>query len=255
MPVSVLVINPNLSVLMTDNLRDLLGPMALEYKVDLTFFTAPAEAPKEIDGEETLRELCRVCLPAVVPLLGDYDLFLVACYLDHPLIYELQKRTLRPVLGIFQALLYAGLESLQGGEQMVILTSNHEWEPILDRAVEHVFATDERLRGRRSLILPTKALNLNVLSLSDPKVYAEIKGIACKLVDATGAKCVLMGCAGLLGVDLKLGAEPELKDVVFVDSVRAGVKLLGQGFGKREALANVDPGFFQRFLLLFRVSC
>ncbi|ODQ78051.1 hypothetical protein BABINDRAFT_92199 [Babjeviella inositovora NRRL Y-12698] len=225
---SVCVINPNSSVSMTENLQVLLLPMAKECHLELAFFTAPEPAPKEIDGLETSRLSTEVCLPVLLPLLDAYDGFLVGCYSDHPLIYELQRRTDKPVLGIFQASLIAGVGMLEKAQKMVILTSNNEWERILDDSLDSVFQVDPQLVGHRNVILPTKALGINVLSLSDPHVYGQIKAKVRDLLTATEATCILLGCAGMSGLDLKLKQEPEFAGVHFVDSVRAGIQLLAR---------------------------
>lgn len=208
-----LIINPNSSQSVTDNLKDILPTPPATH---LTFYTGPPNAPPEIDGPETSRESTEACLPDLLAHHVDhYDGYLVCCYSDHPLIYELRKHTSKPVLGIFQATVtYAVTKS---PEKFGILTSTGSWEPILDIAVDDFFG------AKVPLFTGTVASNIEVLKLSDPKYFKELVARARICVDA-GAKTVLLGCAGLSGLEGKL--EAEFPGVRFIDSVKIGSELL-----------------------------
>ncbi len=208
-----LIINPNSSKSVTDNLEEILP---VPPNTTLKFYTGPPNAPPEIDGPETSRQSTEACFPDLRDHYMDHDGFLVCCYSDHPLIYKLREITKKPVLGIFQAsVTYAVTTS---PSKFGILTSTSSWESILDQAVKGFFGGVDV-----PLFTGTVASNINVLKLGDPKYFKKLVERAKICVDA-GAKTILLGCAGLSGLEKKL--EAEFEDVKFIDSVKFGSELL-----------------------------
>jgi Asp/Glu/hydantoin racemase len=209
-----LIVNPNSSESVTENLQQLLPTPP---STELTFYTGPPEAPPEIDGPETSKKSTEACLPDLLKNYVDhYDGYLICCYSDHPLIYELRNHTEKPVLGIFQAsVIYAMSKS---PSKFGILTSTSSWESILDTAVADFFGS-----VKIPLFTGTVASNINVLKLGDPKYFKKLVEKAQICVEA-GSKTVLLGCAGLSGLEGKL--EAEFQGVRFIDSVKIGSELL-----------------------------
>ncbi|OWB57271.1 isomerase activity protein [[Candida] boidinii] len=242
---SLLIINPNSSKSVTDNLETIVSPIP---GFTFEYFTGPPESPKEIDGSETAHQSTEACLPVLKEkYLDRFDGYLVCCYSDHPLIYELRKLVKVPVLGIFQATVLYSLGYCDINNKFAILTSTNSWEKILDDSLKDFFYGTEKVGGEsvtatgswydyfysfifgsssRSLplfALPTVAANVDVLELQDPKKFEELKGKVQKLVDE-GAKIILLGCAGLSGLDKKF--KHVFPGIKFVDSVAVGVELL-----------------------------
>lgn len=219
----ILIVNPNSSESVTGNLKNiLLAPPQIEFE----FYTAPSLAPKEISGTETSIQSEKIVIEDLSKRedLNSYDGFLICCYSDHPLIYSLAKFTDKPILGIMQAtLLYSLLNP--SIRKLFILTSFSEWGPLLDKGIED-FVGCSNFPG--SKFQRTKALNVSVLSLSDPREYAKIfnrvNTILKEEYSNDNIDCVLLGCAGMAGLDEKLTADfPHIK---FIDSVKAGVEFL-----------------------------
>lgn len=220
---SILIINPNSSVGVTNNLKDILiKPPQVQFE----FYTAPPEAPKEINGNETSILSEKVVLPDLLEkgTIDKHDGFLVCCYSDHPLIHSLGKHTHKPILGIMQAtLLYALLTP--SVSRLFILTSVNEWEPLLDKAITDFVGASEFPTKK---FQKTKGLDVSVLSLSDPEEYSKIstrvKDILNKEYAHDNINCVLLGCAGMAGLDEKLNES--FPEVQFIDSVKVGVEFL-----------------------------
>ncbi|ODV78433.1 uncharacterized protein CANTADRAFT_90781 [Suhomyces tanzawaensis NRRL Y-17324] len=216
--------NPNSSESVSANLAKIL---VAPPNVKFHFYTAPADAPKEISGHETSILSEQVVLPDLLSkdVLSKYDGFLIGCYSDHPLIHSLGKHTHKPILGIMQAtLLYSLLNP--SVTKLFVLTSFNEWEQLLDRGI-----TD--FVGNPTDVFPfgkfqrTQALDISVLSLSDPSEYAKIEtrvNEVLQLYKDDAINCVLLGCAGMAGLDEKLAAS--FPGVLFVDSCKIGVELL-----------------------------
>ncbi|EMG47164.1 DCG1 Protein DCG1 [Candida maltosa Xu316] len=214
----ILVINPNSSHKVTKNLE---ATVVAPEGVKLTFYTAPPDSPLEITPVTSLASETAVLNDfAQSPhLVSDYDAFLVCCYSDHPLVKSLGKLTNKPVMGIMQAtLIYA----LSVNRKSFILTSTSEWEPVLDQAVMDFIGSDsfptkkfERTRG----------LNVNVTNLADTEQFNQIYQTTKSIFeDYNDVGCVLLGCAGMAGLDRKLSEK--FPDIRFVDSVKIGIELL-----------------------------
>lgn len=209
---------------MTDALKPLI-PEIHGFSID--YYTGPPSSPPEIDGYETSRQSTEACFPELKELVDKYDGFLIACYSDHPLIYRLKLICSKTVLGIFQSTVLYSL-TYTPMNKFAILTSNHEWEKILDKSLYEFFngKTDEELDFKSHLpkfAIPTLASNVNVLELKDPAKFKKLQGKVDSLVEK-GAKLILLGCAGLSGLDEKFG--PFYPEVIFVDSVKVGVQLI-----------------------------
>lgn len=219
---SILVINPNSSKKVTDNLKNILvAPPG----INLSFYTGPASAPKEIDGAESLYHSELAVLPDLLEqgLEKKHDGYLVCCYSDHPLVYSLAKKTKAPVLGIMQATLLYTYANARLTKSFV-LTSTSGWNDLLDQGIidfagAGTFPTKKFQR--------TRALDVLVLSLSDPEEFMKITTRVENVLQEykeDSIDCVLLGCAGMSGLDEKLSAR--FPGIVFVDSVKIGVEFL-----------------------------
>lgn len=219
---SILVINPNSSQKVTDNLQKILvAPPGIE----LAFYTAPPAAPKEIDGEATLKLSEEVVLPDLVSknLHKKHLGYLVCCYSDHPLVYSLAKKADAPVLGIMQATLLYSYANARLSKSFV-LTSTSGWNELLDKAIVSFSGADTFPTKK---FQKTRALDVLVLNLSDPQEFKKISDRVETFLDEyrhDNIDCILLGCAGMAGLDEKLSAK--FPGVVFVDSVKIGVEFL-----------------------------
>lgn len=219
---SILVINPNSSQKVTDNLEKILvAPPGIE----LAFYTAPPDAPKEIDGELSLKLSEQAVLPDLLSknLHTKHLGFLVCCYSDHPLVHSLAKKADAPVLGIMQATLLYSYANARLSKSFV-LTSTSGWNNILDKAIVSFSGTDAFPTRK---FQKTRALDVLVLNLSDPQEFKKIIDRVETFLDEyrhDNIDCVLLGCAGMAGLDEKLSAK--FPGIVFVDSVKIGVEFL-----------------------------
>lgn len=219
---SILVINPNSSVHVTENL---IQTVTAPEGVVLHFYTAPAAAPKEIDGHESLIVSEQVALPDILQkgLHTQHDGFLVCCYSDHPLVHSLAAQTDKPVMGIMQAtLLYSYANARL--HKLFVLTSTSGWIATLDQAIT-TFAGSGTFPSKK--FNPTRALDVLVLSLADPAEFNKITTRVDSILSEfkhDHVDCVLLGCAGMAGLDEKLTAL--YPGIVFVDSVKIGVEFL-----------------------------
>lgn len=219
---SILVINPNSSKKVTDNLKTILVPPP---GIELAFYTGPPSAPKEIDGAESLILSEQAVLPDLLSqeLEKKHDGYLVCCYSDHPLVHSLAKKTTAPVLGIMQATLLYSYSNARLTKSFV-LTSTSGWNDLLDKGIVDFAGAGTFPSGK---FQRTRALDVLVLSLSDPeefkKITTRVEAVLHEYA-ADNIDCVLLGCAGMAGLDEKLTAK--FPGIVFVDSVKIGVEFL-----------------------------
>lgn len=219
----ILLVNPNSSEKVSRNMRDVLTPPE---EVDLETYTAPASAPREITGVETSKTSESIVLNDIRNrnIAEKYDGFIVCCYSDHPLIKSLAALSGKPVIGIMQAtLLYALLNpSLQ---KLFILTSTSGWEPILDQGIIDFLGVDEFPIKK---FQKTIGLDIAVTNLANEEEYGKIREKVTHILksqykeDSIG--CVLLGCAGMAGLNTKLSSD--FPGILFVDSVEIALEFL-----------------------------
>jgi Asp/Glu/hydantoin racemase len=211
---SILIINPNSSVSITNRLKEILDPAPdFTYK----FFTAPSTAPEEITNKTSEITSASVCLGALVPLLDQHDAFLIASYSDHPLIYTLKEHTRKPVLGIFQASVLHALA--YGGERFAIITTTNVWKQALDDAILLMLGSHLRHVGT----YPTGLEIVDFINHST-SMYKILSESAIKAV-SNGAKTIILGCAAMSGMD-SLIKDAVGDDIQVIDGVVAGTELL-----------------------------
>lgn len=219
---SILVINPNSSQKVTDNLEKIL---VAPPNIKLSFYTAPPDAPEEIDGEPALIISEKVVLSDLLSkgLQNQYSGFLVCCYSDHPLVYSLAKQTTAPVLGIMHATLLYSYANARLTKSFV-MTSTSGWNDTLDEAIVK-FAGADTFPSKK--FNRTRALDVLVLKLSDPTEFKKITDrveVFLEEYSDDNIDCILLGCAGMAGLDDKLSEK--FPGIVFVDSVKIGVEFL-----------------------------
>ncbi|CAF3330944.1 unnamed protein product [Rotaria sp. Silwood2] len=216
----VLLINPNSSFSMTSTAIKALIGLENFSSSQVDQFTASSTAPSEITSFTTEVISAAACIHNLIPLLEQYDGFLVACFSEHPLVEMLREHTNKPVVGIMEAsLVHATFLGLRFG----ILTTNREWEPLLAKSIHHL-ALDHRCGG-------IKATNISPASLEDAGqdiVNAAMSGAVKELVEQNGCDVIVLGCAGMSGLEstvqqavMCIGSK-----VAVVDAVVAGYEIL-----------------------------
>ncbi|KAK5050973.1 hypothetical protein LTR84_003532 [Exophiala bonariae] len=273
----ILIINPNTSTSMTEALVPLLDSLAYPPGfVKYTFFTSPAtpaeginvakgepepRAIPSINSHEDADESAKFCLPYLQPLLADHDAFLVACYSQHPLVFQLKTLCAaldgpkKYVTGIFEASVLASLaltthepeplvpekdrsRSYQN-ETFGIVSTGKIWEEILGHAVDKFLSLGEQRVGaeRHSRFAGVETTGLNATDLHDlPADQVRVKMIEATkqlLRKSSSVGAICLGCAGMAGLDdaVRQACVEELGEslggrVRIVDGVKAGVSML-----------------------------
>lgn len=228
--VAILVVNPNSTDAMTSSLQSELESLNLPSSYQLDYYTGPAaKSPPSINNQEDAECSTKACIEdfdnKCPDIYNSYNGYLIACYSDHPLVGELQRKISRPgvvVMGIFQASMLYAMNFTSENNKAAILTSGHDWESLLDRAITKFCANDPGFFPATKFI-PTLAAGIPVLDLHKPENYPHLRHCIQQLVD-NDVGIILLGCAGLSSLSKRMKSEfPHLK---FVDSVKVGARLL-----------------------------
>lgn len=250
----ILVVNPNSSRAMTHGMEEALSAMDISDKTELYTYTAPPSSPSSINtGEDVLRssEVVYENLTASRGDLRTYDAVLVACFSVHPLVHKLAHEQgshgLLSVIGIFEASILTALSLLGTSPASSkpatprtwgIVTTGKFWEKHLADGVKTFLgqrdleSSNVKFGGVESTGLDAGDFHSGV----DPAVTREKLKEATKRLLGTGVvDCVVMGCAGMAGLEEiirdaaieKYGKE-EGDRLFIIDGVKAGVGLLEQ---------------------------
>ncbi|KAI5803111.1 Asp/Glu/hydantoin racemase [Geopyxis carbonaria] len=223
---SLLIINPNSTVSMTTALSPTITPL-LPPGTSATYFTAPPGAPPSINDSATEALSTTVCLPLLIPLLQQHDGFLLCCFSAHSLVPALRARTRKPVVGILEAAVFQALSLLPDvAGTFGIVSTGKQWERMLTEAVEELLGGGKRLGG-------VETTGLDADQLEGAEDLEERMREATKRVVGKGVKVVVLGCAGMVGLEKVVG-EAAGEGVRVVDGVKAGVGMLcgmlGRGY-------------------------
>ncbi|KAI0327950.1 hypothetical protein GY45DRAFT_1075315 [Cubamyces sp. BRFM 1775] len=221
-----LVINPNSSTSMTEGLvsalRDLEHPgLVLEY------FNAPRFSPPSINdfttsilsAAHTFNMLNGPNLTATDD--GSWDAYLVACFSDHPLVGMLREHTHKPVLGIFEASI---MQALALGKPFGIVTTGKYWEEALTAGVRRIFGSADL--GGSFVGVQSTGMSAAELHEVSQDVVADRIAVATSQTVARGARTVILGCAGMSGMEDAARKGRSGVDIRIIDAARSGVTTL-----------------------------
>jgi allantoin racemase len=210
-----LVVNPNTSAQMTETIGRAASLAGSLIGVDV-LTVCPSNGPESIEGRFDEIVSAYWTLDCVMQVVDDYDGVVVACYGPHPAIEGIREATSVPTMGIMEAsVLYA----LPLGAQFSIVTTSPRWQPLLLEGVR-ILGVDARCASVRSSGLAV----LDLDRLPHEEVCARLAFEARQAVENDGAEVILLGCAGMAGLQETVALEA---GVPVVDAVWAGVVEVG----------------------------
>ncbi|KUJ17874.1 uncharacterized protein LY89DRAFT_683865 [Mollisia scopiformis] len=244
-----LLINPNSSEEMTENLE----PLITEYPSNtiIDSFTAPRSAPKSINNEKDALESANIVFPEILQFIKQqkYDGYLVACYSLHPLVDMIREAVPRGVYvtGIFEASITTALTltptphlkaDVKQKTTFGIVTTGTAWEKLLAAGVLRVVGLGEMAHATRFKGVESTGLNADELHTAPKEVVTtKMKDATKRLVRDNDVRVICLGCAGMSGLDRivtealieELG-EKDAKEVYVLDGVKAGIGMLENMF-------------------------
>jgi allantoin racemase len=210
-----LVVNPNTSREMTRTIR--LSAEAAAAAIDVEVDTVcPSNGPPSIEGRFDEIVSAYWTLDCVMQVVDRYDGVVVACYGPHAAIEGIREATDVPTMGIMEA---SVLCALPLGSRFGIVTTSPRWQPLLGEGL--------KLLGVESRCASVRSSGLAVLDLDRlprEEVCARLADEARTAVEQDGAEVILLGCAGMAGLQEAVASAVH---VPVVDAVWAGVTMVG----------------------------
>ena len=212
-----LVINPNTSRAMTDTIR-----LSAEHAAELSGLEVdtrcPSLGPESIEGRFDEIVSAYWTLDCVMSALQaePYAGVVVACYGPHPAIEGIREATDVPTLGIMEA---SVLFALPLGSRFSIVTTSPRWQPLLEEGLIQL-----GVEGRCASVRSSGLAVLDLDRLPPDDVRARLAAQAHAAVVDDGAEVILLGCAGMAGLQ---DAVAEAAGVPVIDAVAAGVAVVG----------------------------
>ncbi len=222
----ILVINPNSTVAVTEDIDRALEPLRFQGGPEIECLTL-AEGPPGIETQEHVDSVVAPIRRRVAAEDARAAAFVIACFSD-PGLREAREATAKPVFGIAECGLMGAMA--RAGRVGVIA--------ILEASV----ARHRRFyaaRGIESRIAGELPLDLGVLELAEEKVaFQRMTEVGARLRDETGAEVLVLGCAGMARYRARLEAA---LDVPVIDPTQAAVAMaiaavqLGADAGRKRA--------------------
>jgi allantoin racemase len=230
-----LVVNPNTSREMTHTIRVSADAAARAIGVEVDTL-CPANGPESIEGRFDEIVSAYWTLDCVMQVASNYQGVVVACFGPHPAIEGIREATSLPTLGIMEAsILYA----LPLGARFSIVTTSPRWQPLLEEGV--------RMLGVESRCASVRSTGLAVLDLDRlpaEQVCRRLVDEARLAVESDGAEVILLGCAGMAGLQESVSAATgtPVVDAVWAGVIMTGALALGGAHtSKRNLYRPVDP--------------
>ena len=184
----------------------------------------------------------------ITGILKHYDAVLVACFSVHPLVNRLAEMEGIPskqaVTGIFEASILTCLSLLPPQRKWGIVTTGKFWEDHLTQGVNVFLGTEPQSPNTKFAGVETTGLTAGDFHGGiEPAVIREkLKEATRRLLARGGVECVVMGCAGMAGLEeiIRSAAVEEYgvergNQLLVIDGVRAGIGLLEQTVRNKRA--------------------
>jgi allantoin racemase len=206
-----LVINPNSTASMTDSIAEAARRVASPgVEIEAVSGVGPPSIESHLDEIESAAGV----LQYIIDGSATFDAFVIACYGNHPAINAARELTRKPVVGIAEAsMVLAGML----GHRFSIVTTSQRWRPMLIDAVRAYGA------GHRCASVRASGMTvLDIDALPESEVRALLMNEARQAIADDGAEVIVLGCAGMSGLDAELSAT---LGAPVVDGVAAAVKI------------------------------
>ncbi len=206
----ILVINPNSTVAVTEDIDRALEPLRFQGGPGIECLTL-AEGPPGIETQEHVDFVVAPIRRRVEAEDERAAAFVIACFSD-PGVAEAREATAKPVFGISESGLMGAMA--RAGRVGVIA--------ILEASVER-HRRFYAARGIESRIAGELPLDLGVLDLSEEKVaFARMTEVGARLRDEFRAEILVLGCAGMARYRARLEAA---LGVPVIDPTQAAVAM------------------------------
>jgi allantoin racemase len=195
----------------------------------------PSSGPRSIESAYDELLSCAPCLEVLIARRAEFDGFIIACYGNHPVIHAAREMLDQPVVGIMEASLHLAcmvchtFSVISSGDRAITLF----WDAL------KAYDMQDRCASVRSTGTPVLALEESGSVNVEELILEEAR----KAIEEDGAEVIILGCAGMVGLDRRLKCE---LGVPVIDGVAAAVKFMEAIVGcevqtsKRRAYAPLE---------------
>ncbi|EXF77597.1 hydantoin racemase [Colletotrichum fioriniae PJ7] len=254
--IKILVINANSSEDMTRGMEKAIQAMPLHDSLEIHTYTAPSGSPASINDDADIKLSTEVVMSDLAKSgkLQDYDGVLVACYSVHTLVEQLSQQfhSTLAVTGIFEASILTATSLLPHSSdpslasKWGVVTTGEFWEKHLSQGVKgYLGQSDQSENVKFGGVASTGLTAGDFHHVSPAEVRVKLEQATKKLLSSGDVRCVVMGCAGMAGLEeiIRSSANdvygPEKGSQVFiVDGVKAGILQLEQTVRSRRLFQN-----------------
>jgi allantoin racemase len=209
--VKLLIINPNTTAAMTDEIR-ILAERAAAPGTEITCLS-PEAGPPSVEGHADEVLAAYNVLDVVASTAGEYDGYVIACFGD-PALDACREIADVPVIGIAEAAFH--LAAFVG----------HKWSIVgLTSRAEPFFEDLVTKYGFQQHCASIRCVPLGVLEIVQDmdRTKALMLDAAQRAIEEDGAEAILLGCAGMGPIDKAMQEE---LGVPVIDGTAAAVKML-----------------------------
>ncbi len=206
----ILIINPNSTVAVTEDIGRALEPLRFADGPEIVCVTL-AEGPPGIETQDHVDAVVAPIRRRVAAEEARAAAFVIACFSD-PGVAEARQVTAKPVFGIAECGLMSAMARAGRVGVIAILAASV--------ARHRRFYTARGIEGRIAGELP---LNLGVLELAEEKVaFTRMTEIGARLRDEANAEILVLGCAGMARYRARL---EDTLGVPVIDPTQAAVAM------------------------------
>ncbi|KAI8183711.1 hypothetical protein K4K51_013145 [Colletotrichum sp. SAR 10_75] len=248
--IKILVINPNSSLNMTRGMEKAIQGMPLHDSLEIHTYTAPSDSPASINDDADIQRSTEAVLSNLTSeQIEQYDGLLVACYSVHTLVEKLSQKyhNKLAVTGIFEASVLTAISLLPHTSPAAtstkwgVVTTGDFWEKHLSHGVKcYLGQAEEAENAKFGGVMTTGLTAGDFHHVSPEEVKEKLVKATKKLLNSGDVGCVVMGCAGMAGLEeiirnsaIEIYGKEKGSQIHVVDGVKAGILQLEQTIRSR----------------------
>lgn len=230
----ILVVNPNTNSKMTETIAQSAHSASQPFEWIECTTVCCDKGVQSVEGAFDDAVSTYWTLEKVLPLISQYDAVLISCFSNHGSVGALREATTKPVMHIMEA---AILHAIPMGAKYSIITGSEQWRLLLEESVRCI-----DLQEKCASVRAVDMTSLETVSLDKDEVVMRILDASRLAIRDDKAEVIILGCAGLAGLQETI--TNQLK-VPVVDPVMSGIcvlaKLLATEYTKSEPSLKLKP--------------
>lgn len=211
----ILVVNPNTSKKMTETIEKSAHYALQSFNFIECTTVCCDKGVASVEGEFDDAVSTYWTLEKVLPLISQYDAVLISCFSNHGSVRALREATSKPIMHIMEA---AILQAIPLGDKYSIVTGSDHWRLILKQHVRSI-----GLHKKCASVRSVDMTSLETVILDENEIVKRILEISRIAIRYDNANVIILGCAGLAGLQATISDQLQ---VPVIDPVMSGICVL-----------------------------